>query len=294
MRSNPTLYKLFLNATAKLPLPLARKIGCRLGRLYYRLAKRHVHIARVNMGICYPELSPAEREARVRESFCQAGAWIMEAGAVWTWPPEKILSHVRVINPEIFQRALTARKGVILAIPHLGNWEILGPYITARHDFACFYRPNEKKPAISEFIRQLRSRRGTVMASTDTRGIRLLYKHLKDGGVVGLLPDHNPTEQMGVFAPFFGRPALTGTLISSLARKQGAPVLTAAVIRTDDGFDIHFAEVSNQHSDNPELAAASLNKAIEACIALAPAQFQWVYPRFRKRPDPERTPSPYR
>lgn len=218
----------------------------------------------------------------------------MEAGAIWTWRAEKILSYVKVANPEVYERALGRNKGVILAIPHLGNWEVMGPFVTANREFACFYKPDEKNPGFSEFIRRQRSRNGTVMASTDTKGIRLLYKHLRAGGVIGLLPDHNPSEQMGVFAPFFGRPALTGTLISSLARKNDAPVLTAAVIRTSDGFEIHFAEVMNQQSDDPELAATSLNKAIEDCIALAPAQFHWVYPRFRKRQNPAVEPSPYR
>lgn len=293
-KAKPQLYRFLLQTMATLPLPLSRKIGRGLGLLYYKLGKKRVHIARVNMDLCYPELNPQEREARVRDIFREAGAWFMEAGAIWTWPAEKILSHVRVINADIYQRALSANKGVILAIPHLGNWEVMGPYVTTEQSFACFYRPDKKNPAFSEFIRQQRSRNGTLMASTDTKGIRLLYKQLKAGGVIGLLPDHNPSDEMGVFAPFFGRPALTGTLISSLARKNEAPVLTAAVIRTKRGFDIHFAEVRDQHSPDPELAATSLNQAIEDCIALAPAQFHWVYPRFRKRPDPANTPSPYR
>jgi len=293
-QATPEFYSLLLRTMAKLPLPLARRLGRGLGLIYYKLGKKRVHIARINMDICYPSLTKEEREARVRQTFREAGAWFMEAGAIWTWPAEKILSYVKVINPEVYERALAANKGVILAIPHLGNWEVMGPFVTSRHEFACFYKPDDKNPGFSEFIRRQRSRNGTVMASTDTTGIRVLYKHLKAGGVIGLLPDHNPSEQMGVFAPFFGRPALTGTLISSLARKNKAPVLTAAVIRTTDGFELHFAEVQDQHSDDPEQAASALNKAIENCIALAPAQFHWVYPRFRKRPNPERNPSPYR
>lgn len=291
-QASPTFYSLLLRTMARLPLPFARGLGRRLGLVYYKLGKKRVHIARVNMEICYPELSPEQREARVREIFQEAGAWFMEAGAIWTWPSDKILSHLRVVNPEVYDRALAANRGVILAIPHLGNWEVMGPFVTARHQFACFYKPDKKNPGFTEFIRRQRSRNGTIMASTDTSGIRVLYKHLRAGGVIGLLPDHNPSEQMGVFAPFFGRPALTGTLISSLARKNKAPVLTAAVIRTAEGFDLHFAEVMDQHSDDPETAASALNKAIEDCIALAPAQFHWVYPRFRKRPNPEE-PSPY-
>lgn len=288
------MYQTLLKTTSLLPLPLARKIGRRLGAVYYRLGKKRVHIARVNMGICYPELSPAERERRVKQSFLEAGAWFMEAGPVWMWPRERILGHVSVKNPELYERAVAEDKGVILAIPHLGNWEVMGPFVTRDNEFACFYKHNDKSPRFNAFLRGQRSRNGTVMASADASGIRLLYKHLKAGKIVGLLPDHNPSDAMGVYVPFFGRPTLTGTLVSSLARKNGAIVLTAAVIRTDKGFEIHFGEVENQHSEDPELAAKSLNEAIERCIALAPAQFQWVYPRFKKRPNPGEMQSPYR
>ncbi|MGQ9426306.1 lysophospholipid acyltransferase family protein [Gilvimarinus sp. F26214L] len=292
-RASARLFDALFTTMSWLPLPVARSIGRRLGMIYYKLGKKRVHIARVNMDICFPELSPREKEERVKESFRQIGSWFMETGAIWTWPTEKILGYVEVKNPELYEQAVADERGVILAIPHLGNWEVMGPFVTRDREFACFYKPDEKNPGFSEFLRRQRSRNGTVMASTDARGIRLLYKQLKAGKVVGLLPDHNPTEEMGVFAPFFGRPALTGTLISSLARKNRARVLTAAVIRTRTGFEVHFGNVENQHGGDPELAARSLNEAIEACIALAPAQFHWVYPRFRKRPDPSQ-PSPYR
>lgn len=293
-KASGSMYQSLLRTSALLPLPLARRIGRGLGYLYYKLAKKRPHIARVNIEICYPELSASEREARVRHSFLEAGMWFMEAGAVWMWPSEKLLERVTVNNPELYEEAVARKKGVILAIPHLGNWEIMGPFVTRNNEFACFYKRDEKSPGFSEFLRQQRSRNGTIMCSTDSSGIRGLYKHVKAGKIAGLLPDHNPTEKMGVFAPFFDRPALTGTLISSLARKNQAPVLTAAVVRTRAGFEIHFGEVEDQHSSDPLLAASSLNRAIEKCVALAPEQFHWVYPRFKKQPNPEVAQSPYR
>lgn len=293
-KTSAGMYERFLRTAALLPLPIARRIGQRLGHLYYKLGKKRVHIARVNMKLCYPELSESQREDRVKNSFLEAGTWFMEAGAVWTWPSEKILSLVTVKNIELYERAVAGDKGVILAVPHLGNWEIMGPYVSTTREFACFYKDSEKNPGVSQFVNQQRSRYGAVMAPTNRSGVRCLYKHLKAGKVVGLLPDHNPTEEMGVFAPFFGQPALTGTLTSSLARKNGATVLAGAVVRTARGFEIHFFEVENQHSGDPVQAATSLNQAIEKCIALAPEQYQWVYPRFKKRPNPSEMKSPYR
>ncbi len=277
-----------------LPLVWVRAIGAKVGELYYRFAKKRVNIVRVNLEICYPQLSSSERETWVKQTFQAAGEWFFEAGAIWLWSTEKILSVVDIENVEVFQKALAQDKGVLLAIPHIGNWEVMGPFTTRHSEFACFYQHQSKGQALNEFVRRRRIRNGTMMAPANAIGIRRLYKHLRAGKVAGMLPDHFPTDEMGVFAPFFGRPALTGTLISELARKNRSPVIAAAVIRTNKGFTIHFVEVEDQYSEDATVAAAGLNRAIEQCIALAPTQFQWVYPRFRRRQNPKLEADPYK
>jgi KDO2-lipid IV(A) lauroyltransferase len=251
-----------------------------------------MRVARVNIRLCFPELSEVDQEGLVRECILHAGMWLCESGAVWNWSDEKILKHVTVRNPEMLELALRTHSGVILALPHLGNWEVVNSIISTQYEFACLYKHDGKDPLMSNYILRKRSGRGIIMAPADTSGIRVLYKHLKAGKIVGLLPDHQPTEAMGVFASFFGQPALTGTLISSLARKNQPAVLTLSVIRTEKGFEAIYDEVEYQDSHDPVKAAEGINQAIERCIELAPAQFQWVYSRFSKQP--EGAGSPYR
>lgn len=276
--------KILFGFIALLPLNFSRFIGALAGDGYYFICKKRVHIARVNVGLCFPNLSAVEQEAMVRESIRCAGKWFFEAGAMWFWPEKKLLGRVRTVNEHLLHEALACKRGVILAVPHLGNWEVMGPFISQFETFSCFYKVEKTSTASDEFILQQRSNRGSVMASSDAKGIRKLYKSLKSGGVIGMLPDHNPKRSMGVFAPFFGIPALTGTLISSLAKKNNAHVLTAVVFCTDKGFDIHFGSVPDQDSDDEIVAATAINKAIESCITMAPEQYQWVYPRFKTRP----------
>lgn len=287
------LFRGFLWFCALLPLRVNRAIGRCLGDLYYYLTQKRVHIARVNMRICFPGLSAQEQEQRVKESLRHAGMWIMECGPVWLWPREKILAYIDVVNPEVLTQAMAGGRGVILAIPHLGNWEVMGPLLTKDYPFACFYKHDKHALRISHFVHQQRSRNGTRMAPADASGVRILYKHIKAGHLAGLLPDHNPATAQGVFVPFFGRLALTSTLITSLASKNSAPVIVAAAVRTPRGFQVHYLPVENQHSGDVVLGATSVNRAIEQAIALAPEQFQWVYPRFNKRPD-RTQPSPYK
>ena len=133
------VYVLF-GALSLLPLSCARAIGSGLGILYYKLASKRVKIVRTNLKLCFPELNDVDRELVVRRSFAHIGMWIFESGAIWLWSTKRILELVEVDNQEVFENALRQGHGVVLAFPHLGNWEILGPYATRHSDFACFYQ----------------------------------------------------------------------------------------------------------------------------------------------------------
>ena len=110
--------------------------------------------------------------------------------------------------------------------------------------------------------------------------MRQLFKRLQEGGVVGILPDQQPKAGDGEFAPFFGIPALTMTLLSRLAQRTGATVLLGYCERigeTPDGpaFALRFEPV-------PDAAegVAALNAAVERVARRDPAQYQWTYKRW--------------
>ena len=107
------------------------------------------------------------------------------------------------------------------------------------------------------------------------------------GGVVGILPDQEPKQGEGEFAPFFGRPALTMVLLSRLAQRTGATVLFAFAERLPkgEGYVLHFLPAPEGIAD-PDLptAVAAMNRGVENCIRLAPTQYQWHYKRFSAQP----------
>ena len=88
--------------------------------------------------------------------------------------------------------------------------------------------------------------------------MRPLWKALKDGGTVGITPDQQPKFGGGEFAPFFGKPALTLSLIPRLAERSGAPVLFAWASACPGGFEMHFEPAA------PAIADADLAVAIAA------------------------------
>jgi KDO2-lipid IV(A) lauroyltransferase len=91
-----------------------------------------------------------------------------------------------------------------------------------------------------------------------------------------------------VYAPFFGEPALTMTLLPRLARRTGAAVLFVFVERLPRarGYRMHWLPAPEGIADaDPVISATALNRGVEACVALCPEQYQWTYRRFKARPD---------
>jgi len=121
-----------------------------------------------------------------------------------------------------------------------------------------------------------------------------LINTLKRGEVVGILPDQEPRDIGGVFAPFFGVPAYTMTLISKMARKTNAAVFFAYMERLPwgKGYRLVIRQAEPEiTSENEVLAATALNRSIEVCVQACPEQYLWAYRRFKQRP--ENLPSLY-
>ena len=117
-------------------------------------------------------------------------------------------------------------KGIIFLTPHLGCFEISALYAAQRVPITVLYRP-PKLGWLEGVMRGGRERGQAKLAKADVGGVRLLYKALKRGEAVGLLPDQVPSRGEGEWADFFGRPAYTMTLAGRLAESSNATVLIA-------------------------------------------------------------------
>ncbi len=271
-----------------LPLRLLQPLGAGLGHLARWLNLREARVARRNIELCFPGLRADQRDALWRRNLAETGRTLAETLRLWTRPARRNLRRVAEIEgAELLTGALAAGRGVIIAAPHLGNWELLNQWLASCSPLAIVYRP-PRQPWLDTLIRKARGQRGVIQVRAEATGVRTLFRVLKDGGMVGILPDQQPKRGDGVFAPFFGIPALTMTLLPRLAHKTGATVLMAFAERLPGGagFRIRLLPAPLAIGDvDVARAAAALNAAIEDCIALAPAQYQWSYKRFSMRPE---------
>ncbi|MEO8161459.1 MAG: lipid A biosynthesis lauroyl acyltransferase, partial [Arenimonas sp.] len=276
-----------LHALARLPgaLPLAwqRAFGRALGWLVLVLDLREARIARRNLELLAPDDAPAQRERQVAAILRSTGANLMETLRVWTRGRDDNLRLVRSVRGhELLQAALAGGRGAIIAAPHYGNWELLIEYLASVAPFSLVYRVPEKR-AGDVFLRRARAGPNVNLVPAESTAMRPLFRALKAGELVGITPDQQPKLGAGVFAPFFGRAALTLTLIPKLAERSGAPVLLAWAEPVAGGFDVVIEAAPGTIADPDVLVACTaMNAAVEAIARRRMECYQWTYKRFSK------------
>ena len=267
---------------ARLPMGVFRTLGAGLGWLFWASNSRKRRIVEANLALVRRDLDPNERSRLARECVRQTGISLIEVFGIWTHPGRTLVNVREVRGQELFDAALAARRGLILCAPHLGSWEVANYWVGARTPFATFYT-QPRYPQAEMLLRRLREGGASIQFPIDDSGVRRVFRHLREGGVVSIMPDHVPRAG-SVVAPFFGVPALTMTLLPRLARRTGAAVLMLFVERLPEGFRVHFREPPAALLDpDPVTACTAMNAAVEACVRDAFAQYQWNYKRFKPR-----------
>jgi len=291
------LLYLLLALFCRLPQRWLYRMGDGLAWSWRWIGARESKVALRNLELALPEHPPASR-AQLHIAILHATArQTLETFRLWTRPSADTLSWiVEHHGVAEFQRALASSTGVIIAAPHMGNWELLNRWLAAQTPLAILYRPPESR--IGEaFLRLVRADATRVsQIRADAAGVRALFKRLREGGVVGILPDQQPKVGDGAFAPFFGLEALTMTLLSRLAERSGAQVIFAWCERIGEGpqYALHL-EPANPAIASPDPASAltALNAQIEQIARRDLAQYQWTYKRFKARPEGSGEDSPY-
>lgn len=278
-------------AVARLPWPLLRAVADALAWLWIARDAREARVARRNLELIRPELDAAAREALLADILRTTLRQTFETLRLWTRPAARNLGDISEIHGEaLFDAALRDRRGLIVAAPHMGNWELLNQWLASKTALAILYRAPESRVG-EAFLRRVRANAGGQVAQVraEAAGVRTLLKRLQAGGVIGILPDQQPKAGEGEFAPFFGKPALTMTLLGRLAHRSGATVLLCWCQRLPGAgaprFALHVEAAPEGVDDaDPQRAVAALNAGIEAVARRDFVQYQWTYKRYSMQP----------
>lgn len=273
--------------------PVNHKLGTGIGYFLWWLPEalsNPKRVTRLNLEVAYPDLSRDEIQTRVKQHMIELGKTASELGPLWLWDKPKVLSLVKqVTGQQVLDEAIAKQKGVIMICPHLGSWELVGPYLTEHYQTTYLYEP-PNLASIEKFIVDVRGRMGAKLAPTDRSGVMKLIKALKRNEVIGILPDQDPGEVGSVYAPFYGHPARTMTLVAKLAAKTDCELvyISAQRLPNGEGFHIHILPADKRAlTQTDELAATTaLNAGIADLIeTVSTPQYHWNYKRYRHPPE---------
>jgi KDO2-lipid IV(A) lauroyltransferase len=287
----------FLYLFAYLPWSAIHATGWLISYLLFHFNGRERRNTAINIKIAYPTFSPQKRSHLIQQSLYATALTYVEIPRIWL-RPETLKNRIEPNGVgEVIDTLLQKNNGLIFAIPHLGNWEMISTAINLSRPslpITALYRP-PRQAFLEPLLKRGRTQYNIKVAPTSRTGLKALSQTLKHHEIIAILPDQIPKSagSAAIAAPFFGHDVLTMTLLNRLAAKHQSPVLFLWAERLPDRrYRLQYF-IGNTQNANPDTktAATAMNQDIERCITSHPEQYQWVYRRFE--PVDPTQPNPY-
>jgi Kdo2-lipid IVA lauroyltransferase/acyltransferase len=268
-----------------LPLPALRALGRGLGRLLYAFGHERRNVALINLRLCFPGKTEAEREAMARQHFIFFAQSALDRTLGWWASKERLQRLIRIRGLEV----LTGANGqpTILLSAHFVGLDAGATRITMDVEGCNIYSPQKNK--IFDKVMQkgrARFKQGILLSRQD--GMRKIIKAIKQGYPLYYFSDMDYGPDESIFVPFFGVQAATITGVSRLARLTGARVVVAITRMVEDGYEVEVMPPwENFPGESVEADTEFVNRFIEGQVLRMPEQYFWVHKRFKTRPPGE-------
>ena len=274
-----------LRLVCLLPHRVALSIGRALGLLAHAASGSRRAIVRRNIELCFPELSPGERDALARKHFKSLGMAMIEMG-LGRWASDRHLASItRLIGVEHVHEALGAGRGVILLSAHFTTLEIMGRVLATQiPPFDAVFRKNR-----SDFMTELQRSGREVSADTtiEKRDIKKMVRSLRRGRAVWYAPDQSYNRKGAEVIEFFGVPAMHTTATSTLARLGEAVTIPFFPLRNPDGtYEMRlFPPLDDFPGGDAIVDTKRYIALLEEHIRRVPEQYFWIHRKFKDLPE---------
>jgi lauroyl/myristoyl acyltransferase len=217
------------------------------------------------------------------------------AEVLWARPdrvPDMVAQMV-VDGVEHMRAARDAGRGVIYAVPHVGNWEVAGAISVREGIPLVAVAESLRNRRISAWFVEMRRSFGieVVLAERSTEVMRALQAMIERGGAAALVCDRD-LRGRGVKVDFFGERTTLPAGPVSLAVRTGAPVLPVACYFLDGpGHRLVVRPplaIPSQGTREERVAAGTqvVAAALEELIRLAPTQWHLLQPNWPSDREP--------
>ncbi len=274
----------FLWVIVRLPVPLLSIIGQGFGLLFYILDYRRTNYARVNLGICFPELSDKARKKLLIKHFKNLGQSLFcTLGITWYRPRKRLAKYVNFINMEALEQEIKNKTPVIILAPHFVGLELALSRLAMTFTVAGMYRP-PRKNILHWAVDYKRRQFGGVPIENDSY-LKKLIRVIRAGTPFFYLPDLDQGRHVQhVYVPFFGHPAATITALNRIAVMTRAKVIPCIACKASKAghYDVTFLPAMENFPTKDLLADANkMNRLVEEHVRKRPAEYFWIHRRFK-------------
>jgi KDO2-lipid IV(A) lauroyltransferase len=226
-----------------LPERSAYQLFNALGKRLTKRRGKSVLRLRSNLNQVKPEISESDMDRLLEQAMQSYLRYWCDTFRFPDWSPQRIMQTVTMTDEHLLLDAIAAQTGVIVALPHAGNWDHAGAYFCGKGVKLVTVAERLKPEALFKRFLRYREAIGMEVLPLDGRVIATLAKRLRSGGLVALVADRD-LSKTGISVNFFDHIARMPAGPALLALNTGAPLLTAYVSYTPSGIHIDFQEVS--------------------------------------------------
>ncbi len=271
----------FIWLIAQLPYKLIILLGKGLGKLLLLILKSRKKVVAINLDICFPELSPLEKQALVKKHFAELGIMLTQTIKTFLGTTKSIEQNALIKGGEHIEACLEKNQGILLVAGHFTALDMGGKILCDKYSIAGMYREH-KHPLTEYIVTKSRLKYATKMFKRNE--LRPIIKHLKAGGILWYAPDQDYRRGQSVFVPFFGKQASTITATHQMARLSKCKVLFFHVQRNKKPpyYTLTLSPAMENFPSKDHVAdTARVNQGVEEMVKKNPAEYLWVHKRFK-------------
>ncbi|MEU0271004.1 phosphatidylinositol mannoside acyltransferase [Streptomyces sp. NPDC006307] len=230
-RLTDALYGLGWAAVKKLPEPVAVGLGRRIADTAWKRRGKGVLRLESNLARVVPDASPERLAELSRAGMRSYMRYWMESFRLPAWSARRVADSVEVREVHRLTDGLASGRGVVLALPHLANWDLAGVWVTRSLGVPFTTVAERLKPEslYDRFVAYRESLGMEVLPHTGGSAFGTLARRLRAGGLVCLVADRDLSASSGVEVKFFGEAARMPAGPAMLAQQTGALLLPATL-----------------------------------------------------------------
>ena len=225
-----------------LPEQTAYNLAYRVADYLVEKNGKNVQRLRSNLERTQPSITQLNLDLLVIEAMRSYMRYWIDTFRFPDWTTERVSGTVSVTNEHLLLEAIAAKTGVIVALPHAGNWDHAGAYFCAKEIQLVTVAERLKPEKLFLKFLAYRQAMGMEVLPLDGRVLETLAQRLREGALVALVADRD-LSRSGIDVDFFGGKARMPAGPALLALRTQAPLITAFVSYTENGIHIDFKNV---------------------------------------------------